>query len=126
MRGEPDVADLDDPPRLEDLGERDGILREHEVEVRDELLGLERRDVRPRPLPDLDDLHDRERPQRLAEDRPAHVHLRGQLALGGQLVAGHEALGADEVEQAVRDLLGQGAPIDDGELRPDGSIANGH
>ena len=38
LRGEADVARLDDPPRLEQLDEGDAVLGEHEIEVRDQLL----------------------------------------------------------------------------------------
>ena len=118
LRGQPDVADLHDAPGLDHLGQRDRVLGEDEVQVGDQLLGLQGRDVGAGALADLDHVHDRERTEGLPEDGPADMHHGGQLALGGELVPGPQALRPDQVEQAGRDLVRQGAPVDDGELGP--------
>ena len=88
LRGQPDVADLHDAPGLDHLGQRDRVLGEHEVQVRDQLLRLQGRDVGAGALADLDHVHDRERTEGLPQHGPADVHHGGQLALGRELVAG--------------------------------------
>jgi hypothetical protein len=112
---EADVAGLDDPARLEELDESHAVLREDEVEVGDQLPRLERRDVRAVALADVDDAHEREGPQRLADDRPADLHHLGELALGGELVARTQLLFADLHQEAIRDLLRERAPRHDRE-----------
>ena len=118
LGGQPDVADLHDAPRLDDLGQGNGILGEHEVQVRDQLLGLQGGDVGSGALADLDHVHDRERPEGLPQDGPADVHRGGQLALGRELVPGPQALRPDQVQQAGRDLVREGAPVHHRELGP--------
>ena len=114
-RREADVARLDHPPRLEELDERDAVLGEDEVEVRDQLLGLQRRDVGAVALADIHHAHQGERPERFAQHRPADVHHPGEIPLRRQLVARSQLLLLDLHEQPVGDLLGQRAPRDDGE-----------
>ena len=108
--GKPDVAGLDHAPSLEQLDEGDAVLGEHEIEMGDQLARLERRDVGAVALADVDHAHQRQCPERLAQDGPADLHHLGEVALGRELVAGSQLLCPDLVEQPVGDLLGQRAP----------------
>ena len=77
-----DVAHLHHAAGLDDLGQRHGVLGEHEVEMRHQLLGLQGRDVGPGTLADIHDLHDRERTEGLAQDGPADLHRGREVPLG--------------------------------------------
>ena len=110
LGGERGRADLEHPPRLVHLVEREAVEGGQELERR---LAEPRRsldDERTGAAAGGDDAHRLERPQARAERGAADAHLLGELPLGGEPVAGAEAPGLD-LPPDVLDDLGAGGGV---------------
>src|SRR6185437_10327702 len=84
-----DIA-LDQLPRLVELFDLRRAQRQEKGQRLQELCRPELRDEYPAAMPDFEHAENAQRPDRLAQRRPADIEGLGQLALRRQLVAGAE------------------------------------
>ena len=103
--GEPDRLAFDRDAGLHHVIRHVRLLGEREGEE-----VIQDRDVRSRhdgadAIPDLDDAEHRQRPQRLANERPTYAELNCEIALGDQAIAGFQRAGEQAIAQEGEHLL---------------------
>ena len=103
-------ADLEHPPRLVHLVEGEAVEGGQELERRLAELRRPLHDEGAGAAARGDDAHRLQRAQPGAQRGAADAHLQGELALGGQAVAGAEAAGLD-LPADVLDDLGAGRGV---------------
>jgi hypothetical protein len=117
--GDPGHLDLDDQAQLHQLREDRRAPPQHQQVLRRDARAVELGDDHPAARPDVDEAALLEQARRLADDRPAHVVLRGELLLGRQPGAGHQPVGDERLLDVVGHQLRKPrrAPVVHGERR---------
>ncbi|OLB61959.1 MAG: hypothetical protein AUI11_07465 [Acidobacteria bacterium 13_2_20CM_2_66_4] len=104
LGGEAGGADLEHAARLVHVLAREAVKRREEAQRLGRERGRPVRDVGARSLPRSHDAHRGEGVESGADRRPADANLHGEVALGGQPVAGAQRAAVDEAAH-VREHL---------------------